>query len=72
MKESGFLIAETTKLIAFFRMFDAPFRSEWSLCPKGQLITPLIPLNFCIVIGTVFRGIVLNNLIYLHAILLSL
>jgi len=30
-KERGFFTVETTELVAFFRMFGAGFRSEWSL-----------------------------------------
>jgi len=40
-KENGFFTVETTELVAFFRISGAPFRSECSLRPEGQLTTPL-------------------------------
>ena len=41
IKDKGFFIDANTLPVAFFNMFKAPFKSEWSLCFNGQLTTPL-------------------------------
>jgi hypothetical protein len=39
--DNGFFTVKTEIPTAFFRIFNAPFKSLCSLCPLGQLTTPL-------------------------------